>query len=64
MPTFNVTTVGTSAGLITTGDKLHLTEAPDGGYHLTPYDPDFGRQIRLAEDLMHEDRDILQGLAK
>ena len=29
------------------GDTLYLTEAP-GGYRVTPYDPDFERQITLA----------------
>lgn len=75
MLTFKVTTVGASAGVILTkealarlkvqkGDVIYLTEAPDGGFRLTPYDPDFARQMALAEDLMHEDRDILRALAK
>ncbi|MEW6437175.1 MAG: transcriptional regulator [Pseudomonadota bacterium] len=74
MLAFKVTTVGASAGFILTkeamarlrvqkGDTVYLTEAP-GGYRLTPYDPDFERQMRLAEDIMHEDRDILRALAK
>jgi hypothetical protein len=41
-----------------------LTEAPDGGYRITPYDPDFERQMAFAEEIMHEDRDILRALAK
>lgn len=70
-----VTTVGASAGIILTkeamahlkvkkGDTLYLTEAPDGSYRLTPYNPDFARQIALAEEIMHEDREILHALAK
>ena len=46
------------------GDSVYLTEAPDGGYRLTPYNPDFERQMGLAEEIMHEDRDILRALAK
>lgn len=72
---FKVTTVGASAGFILTkeamarlkvrkGDSLFLTEAPDGGYRLTPYDPDFERQMALADEIMHEDRDILKALSK
>jgi len=75
MLTFKVTTVGASAGFILPkeamarlkiqkGDTLFLTEAPDGGYRLTSYDPEFGRQMSLAEDIMHEDKDILRALAK
>ena len=41
-----------------------LTEAPDGSYRRTPYDPEFERQMALAETIMHEYRDILRALAK
>jgi len=75
MLTFKVTTVGASAGFILTkeamarlkvkkGDTVYLTEAPEGGYRITPYDPDFERQMRLTEEIMHDDRDILRTLAK
>jgi putative addiction module antidote len=75
MLTFKVTTIGASAGVILTkeamarlkvqkGDTLYLTEAPDGGYRLTPFNPDFARQMTLAEEIMHDDRDILRALAK
>lgn len=75
MITTKVTTIGSSAGVILTkevmarlkvqkGDTLYLTEAPDGGYRITPYDPDFERQMALAEEIMLEDRDILRALAK
>ncbi|MEI9905636.1 MAG: hypothetical protein WDN06_18100 [Asticcacaulis sp.] len=46
------------------GDTLYLTEAPDGAFRLTPYNPDFERQMSLAEEIMHEDREILRQLAK
>jgi len=75
MLTFKVTTVGASAGLILTeeamahlkvqkGDVIYLTEAPGGGYRLTPYNPNFERQMTLAEEVMHDDREILNALAK
>jgi len=75
MLTFKVTTVGASAGFILTkeamarlkvrkGDTVFLTEAPDGGYRLTPYSPEFERQMALAEDIMHDDRDLLRALAR
>ena len=75
MLAFKVTTVGASSGFILTkeamarlrvqkGDTVYLTEAPGGGYRLTPYDPDFERQMSLAEEIMHEDRDILRALGK
>jgi putative addiction module antidote len=75
MLAFKVTTVGASAGFILTkeamahlkvkkGDTIYLTETPDGGYRLTPYNPDFERQMTLAEDIMHEDREVLRRLAK
>jgi len=75
MLTFKVTTVGASAGFILTkeamarlkvqtGDTVYLTEAPEGGYRITPYNPDFERQMKLAEEIMHDDRNILRALAK
>jgi len=74
MPKLKITTVGASAGVILNkevmarlrvkkGDSLFLTEAP-GGYRLTPYDPEFERQMNLAEEIMHDDRDILKALSK
>lgn len=74
MPKLKVTTVGASAGIILNkevmarlkvkkGDTLYLTDAP-GGYRITPYDPDFERQMQLAEEIMHGDRDILKALSK
>lgn len=75
MLSFKITTVGSSAGFILTkeamaylkvkkGDTLYLTEAPDGSYRLTPYNPEFERQMSLAEEIMHEDREVLRALAK
>jgi len=70
-----ITRVGSSAGLVLTeealshlkvqqGDTLYLTEAPGVGYRITPANPDFERQFRLAEWMMRDDRDILRGLAQ
>lgn len=75
MLSFKITTVGSSAGFILPkeamaylkvqkGDTLYLTEAPDGSYRLTPYNPEFERQMSLAEEVMHEDREVLRALAK
>ena len=75
MHSLKITTVGASAGVILNkevmahlkvrkGDTLYLTEAPDGGYRLTPYDPDFARQMAMAEDIMHDDREVLRALAR
>ena len=75
MLSLKVTPIGSSAGVILPkeamahlkvrkGDTLYLTEAPDGSYRLTPYDPDFERQMSLADEIMHEDREILRALAK
>jgi putative addiction module antidote len=74
MAKLKITTVGASAGIILNkevmarlgvkkGDSLFLTEAP-GGFRVTPYDPDFERQMTLAEEIMHDDRDILKALSK
>jgi len=46
------------------GDTLYLSEAPDGSFRLTPYDPEFQSQMALAEEIMREDRDILRALAQ
>lgn len=75
MLTLKVTTVGSSAGLILNreamaylgvkkGDTLFLTEAPGGGYRITAYDPDFEQQMRLAEEIMHDRREVFRALAK
>jgi hypothetical protein len=31
---------------------------------ITPYNPDFQRQMALAEKIMHDDREILRVLAQ
>ena len=72
--TLKITKIGNSAGIIlpkevlailraNVGDALHLTDAPDG-VRLTAADPSFAERMRVAEEIMREDRDILRALAK
>lgn len=46
------------------GDELHLTEKPNGEFTIGKYDPEFAKAMQMAEEIMHEDRDILRVLAK
>lgn len=45
------------------GDKLFLTETPDG-FHITPYDPEFESTLKIAEGFMGRYRNALRELAK
>jgi putative addiction module antidote len=74
MVKLKVTTVGSSAGVvlpkevlarlnIEKGDSLFLTDSPDG-YRITPYNPDFERQMGLVRRVMNERRNVLKELAK
>lgn len=45
------------------GAHLYVVETPRG-IELTPYDPEFARQMEAAERIMREDRDVLDQLAK
>ncbi|PJI41060.1 AbrB/MazE/SpoVT family DNA-binding domain-containing protein [Ferrovibrio sp.] len=45
------------------GDTLYLTETADG-FRLTPYNPEFERQMEAARKIMKEHRDVLRELAK
>jgi putative addiction module antidote len=69
-----VTTIGSSAGVVlpkealaklkvAKGDFVFLTESPDG-FRITPYDPTFERQMKLANKIMRERRDVFRELAK
>ena len=73
MATLKLTTVGNSVGVVLPreildklrvqkGDSLYVLETPRG-IELTPYDPEFARQMDLAEAVMREDRDALKKLA-
>ena len=46
------------------GERLFLIEAPDGGYHLTPYDPGFEKKMEKADDIIGRYRNTLHVLAK
>lgn len=74
MITLKTRSVGNSTGVtfpkevldrlkIQSGDTLYLTESPDG-YRLTPYNPEFERQMKVAESVMRRYRDALHELAK
>ena len=75
MQTGKVRKVGNSLGMVLPkeavarmnvreGDTIYLTEAPDGGFRLTPVNEEFAEQIGLAADIMREDLNILRELAK
>ena len=75
MLALKVTQIGNSTGVILPkeavsrlnvekGDVVYLTEAPDGGYRLTPYNPGFAEQMELARKIMKERRNALRELAK
>jgi putative addiction module antidote len=74
MLALKITKVGNSAGLllpkealaklrVEQGDTVFLTETPDG-FRITPYDPEFERQITLARKLMRKHRKALRELAR
>lgn len=46
------------------GERLFLTESPDGAYRLTPYDPGFEKKMDKAEDIMRRYRNTLHELSK
>ncbi|HWF01255.1 MAG TPA: AbrB/MazE/SpoVT family DNA-binding domain-containing protein [Caulobacteraceae bacterium] len=75
MPVLKLTSVGTSTGVVipkemlvrlevAKGDALYAIETPDGGYHLTPYDPEFAAKMDKAADIMKRYRNTLRALAK
>jgi len=49
---------------VSEGDVVYLTETADGGYRITPYDPEFETQMELAEEGMKSYRNTLRTLAK
>jgi putative addiction module antidote len=46
------------------GQELHLTELAGGGFQVVPYDPDFEKTMKAADEIMDEYRDTLATLAK
>jgi putative addiction module antidote len=74
MTTLRLIKIGNSVGAIfprellarmhvDAGDVVFLTEAPDG-VRVTPYNPDFERQMSIAERIMKKRRAVLRELAK
>jgi len=49
---------------VSQGDELHFVEKANGEFVIGKYDPEFAEAMALAEEIMHEDRDILRVLAK
>ena len=46
------------------GDVLHAVETADGGYRLTPYDPDFADRMARVDDIARRYRNTLHALAR
>ena len=74
MTTLKLTQIGNSLGVVLPkellaklkvgkGDTLFVTDASQG-VTLTPYDPEFERQMALARQIAKERRDVLRVLAK
>lgn len=72
--TLKLTQIGNSVGVVlpkealaalqvAKGDTVFLTESPDG-YRITAYDPEFSKQVSVAEDIMKRRRNVLRELAK
>ena len=46
------------------GETLYFTEGFDKSYRLTSYNENFPRQMKEAEKIMNQDKDLLRELAK
>ena len=75
MSVLKVTQIGNSYGVILPkemlarlkvekGDALFVSEAANGGYNLSPYDPALEEQLKLGREFMREYRDTFHQLAK
>jgi putative addiction module antidote len=73
--TVEIKKIGNSSGIIlpkdvmarmqiSVGDKLYATLTPDGGFRLTPYDPDFEKAMEVARRGIKRYRNALAELAK
>jgi len=49
---------------VSEGDSLFLVETPEGAFQLTPYDPEFEKQMEIAERGMSKYRNTLRTLAQ
>ena len=45
------------------GDKIFLTQSP-AGFQVTPYDPEFEKKMKVAQEGMRRYRNALKRLAK
>jgi len=74
MTTLKLTQIGNSLGVILPkeflaklkvgkGDEIFLSESPDG-YRITPHDEKFEAQMKIAREIMKENRAVLRELAK
>lgn len=74
MFTLKLTQVGNSVGVILPkellakmnvekGDEIFITDSPDG-MRITPHNPDFEAQMKLAREIMKDRRAVLRELAK
>lgn len=72
--TVKLTAVGNSTGIIlpkelldrlrlSKGDVLHVLETP-GGIELVNFDPEFAKQMDVAEGIMRKRRNLLKKLAE
>jgi putative addiction module antidote len=75
MSALKLTQIGNSLGVILPkdilarmkvgkGDTLFVTEAANGGFHLSPYDEQFQQQMDAARQVMKKRRNVLRELAK
>ncbi|WP_051334478.1 AbrB/MazE/SpoVT family DNA-binding domain-containing protein [Bradyrhizobium sp. Ai1a-2] len=73
--TVEIKKIGNSSGIIlpkdvmarmqvSVGDKLYATLTPDGGFRLTPHDPDFEKAMEIARRGMKRYHNALAELAK
>ena len=46
------------------GDKFDLPEVPHDGHRTSADDSEFSRQKALAEQIMHDEREVLRELAR
>ncbi len=74
MTKLKIVTVGNSVGVtlpreilerlrVKKGDLLYAIETPNG-IEITPYDPEFARQMEVAEEVMRRRRSVLRKLAE
>lgn len=69
-----VVTIGNSVGVVLSKDILDKLRVQKGdsvfavetskGIELTPYNPEVAKQMKLAEQVMREDRDALRKLSE